>query len=180
MRELAREDDGLLRALTAQRDHENAAAEKRRRLAKEANDRSLALRDLKRHTQEAEAALRASKEAAVAAEAASHAKFALAQWETGDFMVKKNRMAALGRPARCKGALSDEQRAEWARFKTHWDETMSNHHGEAWPVTFARWMQAVANDAALGNRAALSQFVYNETARTLGGQMALVIPGRAS
>ena len=91
---MAREDDGLLRALTAQRDHENAAAEKRRRLAKEANDRSLALRDLKRHTQEAEAALRARKEAAVAAEAASRAKFALAQWETGDFRVKKNRMGS--------------------------------------------------------------------------------------
>ena len=177
---MAREDDGLLRALTAQRGCENAVAAKRRRLAKEANDRSLALRDLKRHTQEAEAALRASKEAAVAAEAASHAKFALAQWNTDVFRLKKNRMAALDRLARGEGALFEEQRSERGWFKTHWDETMSNHHGEAWPVTLARWMQAVANDAALGNRAALSQFVYNETALTLGGQMALVIPGRAS
>ena len=80
MRELSREDDGLLRALIAQRDHEAAVAAKRRRLAKEANDRTLALRDLKIQIRESEAALRASNEAAVAAEAALASKFALAQW----------------------------------------------------------------------------------------------------
>ena len=46
--ELAREDDGILRALTAQWDNEAAVAAKRPRLAEDANDRSLAPHDLKR------------------------------------------------------------------------------------------------------------------------------------
>eukprot|EP00959_Pyramimonas_sp_CCMP1952_P278529 5823607-Pyramimonas_sp.AAC.1 len=66
LRELAREDNGILRALTAQRDHEAAVLANKRRLALEANDRTKALHDLKEQIREAEAALRAKKEAAVA------------------------------------------------------------------------------------------------------------------
>ena len=89
-------------------------------------------------------------------------------------------MAALDRLARGKGVLSDEQRAEWAWFKTNWDEEMGKEHKEEWPLTFAGWMQTVANDAAAGNRTALSQFMHSETVRTLGGQMALVVPASAA
>ena len=85
-------------------------------------------------------------------------------------------MAALDRLARGKGVLSDEQRGEWAWFKTHWDEEMCKEHKEQWAFTFAGWLQRVADDAASGNQSALSQFVHSETVRTLGGQMALVIP----
>ena len=55
--ELARDDDGILRVRTAQRDHEDAVAAKRRRASGGANDRSLAPHDLKRQIREAEAAL---------------------------------------------------------------------------------------------------------------------------
>ena len=176
LRELAREDDDLLRALTAQRDHDAAVAAKRRRLATEANDRTKALHDIKKQIREAEVALRDKKEAAVAAEAALANKYALAQWNPEEFKVKKNRMAALDRLARGKGVLSDEQRGEWGWFKTKWDEEMCKEHKEQWAFTFAGWLQRVANDAASGNQSALSQFVHSETVRTLGGQMALVIP----
>lgn len=179
LRELAREDNEVLRALTAQRDHEAAVVAKKRRLALEANDRTKALHDLKKQIREAEAALRAKKEAAVAVETALANKHALAQWNPEEFKIKKNRMAALDRLARGKGVLSDEQRGEWAWFKTHWDEEMCKQHKEQWPLTFAGWLQKVANDAASGNRSALSQFVHSETVRTLGGQMALVIPALA-
>ena len=180
LRELAREDDDLLRALTAQRDHEAAVAAKRRRLAKDANDRTKALHDLKKQIREAESALREKKEAAVAVEAALANKHALAQWKPEEFKVKKSRMAALDRLARGTGVLSDEQRGEWAWFKTHWDEAMCKEHKEQWPFTFPEWLQRVANDAASGDRSALSKFVHSETVRTLGGQMALVIPAIVS
>ena len=85
-------------------------------------------------------------------------------------------MAALDRLARGKGVLSDEQRAEWPWFKTNWDEGMGKEHKEDWPLTLAGWMQNVANDAAAGNRTALSQFMHRETVRTLGGQLAVVVP----
>ena len=165
--------------MTAQRDHEAAVAANKRRLALEANDRTKALHDIKNQVREADAALRAKKEPAVAVEAALANKHALAQWNPEEFKVKKNRMAALDRLARGKGILSDEQRGEWGWFKTNWDEQMCKEHKEQWPLTFAGWLQRVANDAASGHRSALSQFVHSETVRTLGGQMALVIPAIA-
>ena len=180
LRELAREGAEVLRALTAQRDHEAAVAAKRRRLALEANDNTKALHDIKKQIREADAALRAKKEAAVAVEAALANKHAVAQWKPEEFKVKKNRMAALDRLARGKGALSDEQRGEWAWFKTHWDEEMCKEHKEQWAFTFAGWLQRVANDAAKGNRPALSQFARKETVRTQGGQMALAVPAAST
>ena len=175
LRELAGEDKGVLRALTAQRDHDAAVAAKRRRLALEANDRTKALHDLKKQLREAEAALRAKKEAAVA-ERLWLTSTPRRSGNPRSSRSQKNRMAALDRLARGKGVLSEEQRGEWAWFKTHWDEAMCKEHKEEWPLTCAGWQQRVANDAASGNRSAMSQFVYSETVRTLGGQMALVIP----
>ena len=93
-------------------------AAKRRRLALEANDKTKALHDLKKQIREADAALRAKKEAAVAVEAALANKHAVAQWKPEEFKAKKNRMAALDRLARGTGALSDEQRGGGAWFKT--------------------------------------------------------------
>eukprot|EP00959_Pyramimonas_sp_CCMP1952_P342356 7172664-Pyramimonas_sp.AAC.1 len=66
-------------------------------------------------------------------------------------------MAALDCLARGKGVLSDEQRGGgWGWFKTNWDEQMCKEHKGLWPLTFAGWLQRVANDAASGNRSALS------------------------
>ena len=53
---------------------------------------------------------------------------------------------------------------------------MSAEHGQAWPETFAGWMQLVANEMAEGKRTSLSHFVYRESHRVLGGRTALALP----
>ena len=89
-------------------------------------------------------------------------------------------MVVLDRPARGKDMPSEQQRVEWQWFKPQWDEAMSNELNDDWPLTFAGWMQQVANDTAAGNRAALSQFVHNETRRKFNGHRALVAPASAA
>ena len=87
--------------------------------------------------------------------------------DSDDF--KPGRAAALDRLARGKGALSDAQRAAWAKRLASC--TRNPCRGRLQP---GRRASRTALKLAM-DRAALSQIVYDETVRTLGGQMALVI-----
>ena len=176
MRELSRESGALLAALNAQKDHEAAVAAKRRRLVQEANDRTRTLCAIKKQIQAAQAELKEKQAAAQELEAALATKHAVTQWSVDFLKTKKNRQAAMDRIARGRDLLTPAQKAEWTDFKTKWDEAMSAEHGGAWPETFAGWMQLVANDMAEGKRNSLSEFVYRESHRVLGGKTALAIP----
>ena len=176
MREYSRESDSLLAALNAQRDQEAAAAAKRRRLVQEANDRTRSLCTIKKQIREAQAELQKKQAAAQELEASVAAKHALTQWSVEEFKLKKNRAAALDRIARGRNTLAEAQKAEWPAFRSSWDEAMSAEHGAAWPETFAGWLQKVANDMAAGKQNSLSEFVYRESHRVLGGRTALALP----
>ena len=185
MRELAREDEGLLQALTAQRAHEVAEQAKRRRQIAEANAMTATLRGIKKQIAAADVKRKAIMEKTQGVEAAVAAKHHLAQFSIDDLKKKTQRISALEKLKRLKGALSPQQVLEWEWFKNAWDEDMRKTHGGGWPERFAGWLQNVANEMASGDGEAFSKFVHNESLRLLDNengepQLALVLPMEAA
>ena len=186
MRELAREDDGLLLALTAQRSHEEAQQAKRRRLVEEANAMTTTLRSIKKQIVIAEKKKKVAMDKVQGVEAAVAAKHLVNQFSLVDLKKKCNRVAALLHLKRLKGAVSAQQLKEWDWFKDTWDADMKKQHGKTYPELFAGWLQNVSNEMAQGDGAAFSRFMHNESRRLLeipehGSEpLALVLPVEAA
>ena len=186
MRELAREDEGLLQALNAQRAHEEAEQAKRRRQVEQANKMTAQLRSIRKQIKVAEAKKKAVMDKAQGVEAAVAAKHLVHQFTVEHLKRKKCRKDALGHLKRLKGSLSPQQVLEWDWFVDTWDEAMRNRHGNNYPGLFAGWLQNVCNEMAKGDGAAFSRFVHNESRRLLedahnaDAPKALVLPVEAA
>ena len=72
--------------------------------------------------------------------------------------------------------LSARQTGAWDFFKTSWDRTMAEAHGENWAVLFAEFTQQVINDLKRGVTNALSVFMDKETRRVLADVPTLQVP----
>ena len=186
MRELAREDEGLLQALNAQRAHEEAEQGKRRRQVEQANKMTAQLRSIRKQIKVAEAKKKAVMDKAQGVEAAVAAKHLVHQFTVDHLKRKKSRKDALGHLKRLKGSLSPQQVLEWDWFVDAWDEAMRKRHGNNYPGLFAGWVQNVCNEMAKGDGAAFSRFVHNESRRLLehpdnaDAPKALVLPVEAA
>ena len=185
MRELSREDEGLLEALNAQRAHEQAEQAKRRRQVEQANKMTATLRSIRKQIKTAEAQKKAVMDKAQGVEAAVAAKHMVHQFTVEDLKKKKNRLAALGHLKRLKGSLSPEQVLEYDWFVNAWDDAMKKKHGKEHPRFLAGWLQNVCNEMVKGDGAAFSRFVHDESRRLLedpanaDAPQALVLPVEA-
>ena len=186
MRELSREDEGLLKALNDQRAHDEAEQSKRRRQVEQANKMTATLRSIRKQIKDAEAKKKATMEKVRGVEAAVAAKHVVQQFTVDQLKKKKCRKDALGHLKRLKGSLSQQQVLEWDWFVDSWDDRMRTQHGNKYPELFAGWLQNVSNDMAQGDGAAFSRFVHNETRRLLedpenaDAPKALVLPVEAA
>ena len=135
MRELAREDDGLLLALAAQRDHDAAQQAKRRRLVEEANAMTTTLRSIKKQIVTAEKKKKVAMDKVQGIEAAVAAKHLVHQFSIADLKKKTSRMAALLHLKKLKGAVSAQQLQEWDWFKDAWDDDMKKNTARLIPST---------------------------------------------
>ena len=186
MRELSREDEGLLKALNDQRAHDEAEQSKRRRQVEQANKMTATLRSIRKQIKDAEAKKKATMEKVRGVEAAVAARHVVQQFTVDQLKKKKCRKDALGHLKRLKGSLSQQQVLEWDWFVDTWDERMRREHGNEYPELFAGWLQNVSNDMAQGDGAAFSTFVHNESRRLLedpdnaDAPKALVLPVEAA
>ena len=152
----------------------------------DANARTLSRTKLQKQIKDANAKLRATKQAIVDAEAVLEARYAArtfavedlgANGRSGGQAAKKQRCELLERLARLGQGLSAPQRNDFAWFKTTWDAKMSEEHGDAWPEVLCGWVQKVLDDFDGGATNAFSLFVRSETIRCFGDRLALHVPG---
>ena len=186
MRELSREDEGLLKALNDQRAHEEAEQSKRRRKVEQANKMTATLRSIRKQIKDAEAKKKATMEKVQGVEDAVAGTHGVEKLTVGEEKKKKCRKDGQGHLKRLKGSLSQQQVLEWDWFVDSWDERMRREHGNEYPELFAGWLQNVSNDMAQGDGAAFSRFVHNESRRLLedpenaDAPKALVLPVEAA
>ena len=177
---LAREDPNLVQALDAQRRHEAGVQAERRRQVQEANARTKTLQDIKRQIREADAQRLAAKALLKDAQDATAAMHYVHNVSVHELRLKKNRMDVLHRLKDLKGALSPEQKFQFAWWKDAWDDWNSRAHKKEWPAKFAGMLQKVSNDMVGGDGEAFSKFVRDEQTRCLSDAVALSIPATAA
>ena len=185
MRQRTSENSDLLRALARNMDMEAAEAATRKRLVDEANAQTLSSRKLHKQIHDANAKLRATKQAIVDAETILAAKHAARTFTIDDLggsgrsggHAKKQRLELLYRLARIGQGLSAPQRNDFAWFKNAWDAKMSEDHGDAWPHVLGGWVQKILIDFEAGTSNAFSVFVRAETVRNFSETLALQVPG---
>ena len=184
IRELSRDDGGVLAALA---DHNKAAvaAERlHRRQVADLNASTTNLKEVKRKIEEASAELKKKQRALADTDATWSTRSALRNMSLAELgrgvpraKAKANRASVLDRVSRLGSGLSPAQKNVWLWFKENWDARMFEEHKDEWPQTFAGWMQRVLQDMD-NDPAAFSQFVHKETLRCFGGELALQVPGQ--
>ena len=95
----------------------------------------------------------------------------------GGAKARDRRLEVLERLASLGNGLTTAQKNDWAWWKEAWDERMMGEHGDDWPWVFSSWVQKTLDDVEAGDGAAVSAFVYAETARCFSGEPAISMPG---
>ena len=186
MRGLCKEDPGVLAALTQLEDLRRAAELAQRRQHEEARQRKAELlsigRELKATKKKVLAERKQLKDALACKEQrrqltlVSPSELGDGKKNAGGNDGKKARVKVLDRVSWLGAGLSPAQRNEFAWFCEEWDGRCLSEHGEAWPKTFATWMQGLLNRLESGQARAVSEFVLSETRRCLSHSLALALP----
>jgi hypothetical protein len=190
VRALCAESPVVALALHDRREHEEAKVRSQLRAAQDAHKYELNAKRLKVEMDATKKDLQKKKDAVKEFESVLETKHAMktftpellgdGQKNAGGVKARNARFDVLDRVAHLCVGLSPAQKNDWAWFKTAWDARLLIEHGDAWPRTFAAWIQQVLEDMerAAGSNA-FSEFVHRETLRCFSENPALCIPGLA-
>ena len=188
---MAAMEDSAVAAALRQLKANQAAIERRRRLAvDDANRREKELAKVRKDYQQTQELWRKRKQEIMAAEAILEEKNApkrispemLGQGKprSGGALARKHRFEVLDRLAQQGSGLSPAQRNDWSWFKEAWDTKMSEEHQMNWGGVFSGWTQKVIDDHSAGMDNAFSVFLENETVRNFKDKVMLVLPAAAN
>ena len=186
---MSKQDMDVMSALARQRDADVERLEKQRQRLADVNDEVNRKRKLlaeldaaKRTLKEVQDKQRAQKELN---DCRNSMQTVLLRDIEGGIGNRQSRLKAavntrahvLDRLSRHGTGLTAFQRNNFAWFKVHWEQKMSETHGDEWPKVFTSWMQAVIESLENGRNNAFSEFVCSETERNFAGEFALTLPG---
>ena len=165
------EEARIRRDRAALQEHMRQTREKDR-VKRELTELAARLRKTRQQNREAEAVVAARAQI----KAYSLESLGIGKKNGGGQQYHKTRMEVMERLRRV-AKLSPQQTAHWDYFKSAWDKSMSHSCNQDWAVMFSQMMQQIVNDLTAGKLNALSEFMYNETKRSLLEVPALMVPG---
>ena len=186
---MVKQDNDVMYALARQRDADQEQAEKQRQRLADVNDEVNRKRKLlaeldaaKRTLKEVQDKQRAQKELN---DCRNSMQTVLLRDIEGGIGTRQSRLKAavntralvLDRLSRHGTGLTAFQRNNFAWFKVHWEQKMSETYGDEWAAVFTSWMQAVIESLENGRNNAFSEFVCSETERNFAGEFALTLAG---
>ena len=187
VRESAREDPGVQRALVEFEEAREAQLRREKYEREREASRKSELRRLGNEVGRVRKLLKAEQAKLADAQEAIDLKYEVkrvglyelgqGQRSCGGVEGRKGRLAVLTRAATLGAGLSRAQKADFEWFKREGDAAGAADFQAKWPETFATWVQGVVDEYLAGNTRAFSLFMESETRRRLAGSLALALPG---